>query len=230
MNLYRHLPNLITLSNLALGMLAIISSLNNELLWAATFIALATIPDFLDGSVARLLNVSSNIGKDLDSLADLVSFGVAPGVLVFRLSEQFVGSNHWINFVSILIPVFAALRLAKFNNDERQTEEFFGLTTTVTALWLSTWPLLIEYDPFLPDEWLIKPALFAVIPVFSAFMMNANIRLFSLKFKNLSWQDNQLRFAFLILCIGYLALFLFLGVSLILITYIVLSVIRNFAE
>jgi CDP-diacylglycerol--serine O-phosphatidyltransferase len=82
----------------------------------------------------------------------------------------------------------------------------------------------------LPDEWLIQPALFVVIPVFSAFMMNANIRLFSLKFKNLSWHDNQLRFAFLILCIGYLALFLFLGVSLILITYIVLSVIRNFAK
>lgn len=228
MKIKSHIPNAITLSNLALGILSIICSLSHELLWASTFIALATIPDFLDGLVARLLKVSSNVGKDLDSLADMVSFGVAPSIMIYSLSQQYI--SGWIPFVVIIIPLFAALRLAKFNNDTRQTTEFYGFTTTITALWLSTWPFLIEYDHYLPEEVFTSPITFAVVPVFSAIMMVVNVRFFSLKFKNLKWSENSLQFGFLVLCVGYIALFLFLGVTLIIFTYILLSLIRNFAE
>ncbi len=209
-------------------MLSIICASRHELLWASTFIALATIPDFLDGLVARLLGVSSNVGKDLDSLADLVSFGVAPAIMIFKLQEAY--DPNWTQFLAVLIPVFAAIRLAKFNNDERQTDFFYGLTTTATALWLSSWPFLVEYDQFLPDGVFTSRWTFAIVPLLASFLMVANIKLFSFKFKNLKWSENKIRFGFLVLCVGYLALFGFLGVTLIILTYIVLSVIRNFAE
>lgn len=228
MKFIKHIPNAITLTNLALGVLSIICSSRHELLWASTFIALATVPDFLDGLVARLLRVSSKVGKDLDSLADLVSFGVAPGIMIFKLQEGY--GPDWTQYLAILIPIFAAIRLAKFNNDERQTDIFYGLTTTATALWLSSWPFLIEFDHFLPQGWLSSKAAFIVVPIVASFLMVANIKLFSLKFKNLKWSDNKTRFGFLVLCVGYLALFGFLGVTLIILTYIILSVIRNFAE
>lgn len=228
MKIVKHIPNAVTLSNLALGMLSIICAMNHELLWAGTFIALATIPDFLDGLIARLLKVSSNMGKDLDSLADMVSFGVAPGILVFSLQEQF--NTGRIQYLAILIPIFAAIRLAKFNNDERQSVDFFGLTTTVTALWLSSWPFLIEYDRHIPEYIFTSKALFVIIPIVAALLMVANFRLFSLKFKSLKWADNKLQFGFLILCLGHLALFGFFGITLIIFTYILLSLIRNFAK
>lgn len=231
MNPVRHLPNAITLSNLALGVLSITCSTRHDLFWAAAFIAVATIPDFLDGLVARLLKVSSKVGKDLDSLADLVSFGVAPAIMIFKLEEQFLEPGYkWVSFLTLCIPIAAAIRLAKFNNDERQVEDFYGLTTTATALWLSSWPFLIEFDRFLPDSVFTSTLTFALIPVLASAMMLMNLRLFSLKFKNLKWSENRIRFGFLVLCVGYVALFGFLGATLIIFTYLVLSVIRNFAE
>jgi CDP-diacylglycerol--serine O-phosphatidyltransferase len=228
LKILKHIPNAFTLSNLGLGVLSIICSMNHEVLWAATFIALATIPDFLDGLIARLLKVSSNVGKDLDSLADLVSFGVAPAIMIFSLQEQY--DTGWIQYAIILIPLFAALRLARFNNDERQSVDFYGLTTTVTALWLSSWPFLIEYDHHFSEDLFTSPMLFLSIPILAAVLMNVNLRCFSLKFKNLKWADNKLQFVFLSLCVGYIALFGFFGVTLIIFTYIVLSLIRNFAK
>ncbi|MFT5512788.1 MAG: CDP-diacylglycerol--serine O-phosphatidyltransferase [Bacteroidia bacterium] len=228
MKILRHIPNAFTLANLSLGVLSIICSMNHEVLWAATFIALATVPDFLDGLIARLLKVSSDVGKDLDSLADMVSFGVAPAIMIFSLQMQY--NTGWIQYVALILPMFAALRLAMFNNDTRQESEFFGLTTTVTALWLSSWPFLIEYDRHIPESVFVSPILFVGIPVMASFLMVANFRTFSLKFKNLKWQNNKLQFGFLILCLGHLALFGFFGVTLVIFTYILLSLIRNFAE
>ena len=202
--------------------------MNHEVLWASTFIALATIPDFLDGLIARLLKVSSDVGKDLDSLADLVSFGVAPSIMIFSLQMQY--NTGWIHYVALIIPIFAALRLAKYNNDERQDVEFYGLTTTVTALWLSSWPFLIEYDRHIPETVFVSQYLFLAIPILASILMVANFRMFSLKLKNLKWKDNQLQDIFIILCLGHLALFGFFGVTLIIFTYIILSLIRNFAE
>jgi len=202
--------------------------MNHEVLWASTFIALATIPDFLDGLIARLLKVSSDVGKDLDSLADLVSFGVAPAIMIFSLQMQY--DTGWIQYVALLIPIFAALRLAKYNNDERQSTEFYGLTTTVTALWLSSWPFLIEYDRHIPENVFVSDELFLIIPLLASVLMVANFRTFSLKLKNLKWKDNKLQYIFVTLCLGHLALFGFFGVTLIIFTYIILSLIRNFAE
>ena len=228
MKILKHIPNAFTLSNLGLGVLSIVYSMNHEVLWASTFIALATIPDFLDGLIARLLKVSSDVGKDLDSLADLVSFGVAPSIMIFSLQMQY--NTGWIQYVALIIPIFAALRLAKYNNDERQDVEFYGLTTTVTALWLSSWPFLIEYDRHIPETVFLSQYLFLAIPIIASILMVANFRMFSLKLKNLKWKDNQLQYIFIILCLGHLALFGFFGVTLIIFTYIILSLIRNFAE
>jgi CDP-diacylglycerol--serine O-phosphatidyltransferase len=168
------------------------------------------------------------VGKDLDSLADLVSFGVAPSIMIFSLQMQY--NTGWIHYVALIIPIFAALRLAKYNNDERQDVEFYGLTTTVTALWLSSWPFLIEYDRHIPETVFVSQYLFLAIPILASILMVANFRMFSLKLKNLKWKDNQLQYIFIILCLGHLALFGFFGVTLIIFTYIILSLIRNFAE
>lgn len=227
MKFLRHLPNAITLSNLALGVLSIIASTQHELLWAATFIALATVPDFLDGLVARLLKVSSAVGRDLDSLADMVTFTVAPAIMLFRLQEQYFDS--WTTFLVVLVPLAGALRLAIFNNDERQTTDFYGLTTTASALWLSTWPFLIEFEQIIPTHVFTNPYTFAIALVVIPVLMLANIRLFSLKIKSLKWAENRLQYSLLVLSVGYLALFGFFGVTLIIITYIILSLIRNFA-
>lgn len=144
MAIRNHIPNLITVSNLLLGVLSIVSSSRGELTWAAGFIYLATIPDFLDGMMARLLKVTSAVGKDLDSLADLVSFGVAPAVLFFEL-EIYAGYK-WLPYVVLIVPLFAAVRLAKFNNDNRQSDEFYGLPTPSVALFMASWPFLYEYS------------------------------------------------------------------------------------
>ncbi|MCB9262443.1 MAG: CDP-diacylglycerol--serine O-phosphatidyltransferase [Flavobacteriales bacterium] len=227
-NILKHLPNSITLGNLALGVLSIICSVSGESLWAAIFIATATIPDFLDGLVARSLRVSSAVGKDLDSLADLVSFCVAPAVMIYTLQQPY--ETGFVAYLTILIPVFGALRLARFNNDSRQTDDFYGLTTTATGLWLASWPFLIEEPNIFSEKILISKALFTIIPIVAAVLMNAPIRLFSLKFKNLSWKANKYRFALVFVSISLILVFQFAGISLIIFAYLLLSLIRNFAE
>ena len=207
MKILKHIPNALTLSNLGLGVLSIVCSMNHEVLWASTFIALATIPDFLDGLVARLLQVSSDVGKDLDSLADLVSFGVAPSIMIFSLQMQY--NTGWIQYVSLIIPIFAALRLAKYNNDERQSVEFYGLTTTVTALWLSSWPFLIEYDRHIPETVFVSHFLFLAIPIFASIMMVANFRMFSLKVEKPKMERQSTAICFYYPVFGSLSTFWF---------------------
>ncbi len=224
----RHIPNFITLSNLLLGVLALIFASKGEFIWAGAFIFLATIPDFLDGLMARMLGVTSDIGKDLDSLADMVSFGVAPAVLFYQLEIYY--EFKWIAYVVLLIPLFAALRLAKFNNDDRQSEEFFGLPTPSVALFIASWPFIIEYDLYHLEAYLTTAFTFVAVPVVLSVLMVSEIRLFSLKFKNLTLVDNRYRYL-LLLCAFIMLIFLrFAAIPLIIILYIVLSIIRNFAR
>ncbi|MBI1305054.1 MAG: CDP-diacylglycerol--serine O-phosphatidyltransferase [Bacteroidetes bacterium] len=228
MNLRRHIPNSITLCNLLLGSLSIIFSLKMDVPMAGVLILLATIPDFLDGLAARMLKVTSDIGKDLDSLADMVSFGLAPAILYYQIGEfHSVGPAKYI---VVILPLFAAIRLAKFNNDDRQSEEFYGLPTPSVAIFLAAFPFFIEFDHSMKASMLSNVWIYSSIPVLLSVLMVSEIKLFSLKFKSLSLGENVYRY---LLISGAIILFVLLrwtGIPLIILFYILLSLIRNFVR
>ena len=200
MSVLRHIPNALTCANLICGCLGIISLFTNKI-ESAYFIWAACVFDFFDGFAARLLKVTSPIGKELDSLADVVSFGVLPALAMYTWIGNTTG--QYLPLVAILIAVFSALRLAKFNIDETQSDSFIGMPTPANALFISALP-------FLPDalhSWVFLPASLLTITVIFSLLLVAPIKLLALKFKHFGWQGNQLRFTFLIMSL--LLLFLF---------------------
>ena len=216
----KHVPNFITCLNLFAGCLACVAAFNGNYLAAAIFIYMAAVFDFLDGMAARMLHAYSPIGKELDSLADVVSFGVAPGMILYSLLKNYEPISYgFIAFFAFLIPVFAALRLAKFNVDTRQSESFLGLAVPANAIFFASFVMNFQA---IPNIWSLA-LLLSLIAVF-CFLMLSEIPMFSLKFKNLNWQDNQLRFVFLILSATLLAIFRLQAVHLIIVLYIILSV------
>lgn len=212
MSLVRHLPNALTCCNLLCGSLAIIFINDFDPIW---LVGLACVFDFLDGFVARLLKVSSPIGKELDSLADMVTFGLLPAIYWYYL----IGSQP-LNYIALLIAVFSALRLAKFNVDERQVEGFIGVPTPANTLFLVTFPHLFE-SRVVPIE--------IAIPVILLFcwLMVSPFRMFALKFKDFNWKGNELRFTFLIAAVLLIAIFKVAGVALAIILYILASLISG---
>jgi CDP-diacylglycerol--serine O-phosphatidyltransferase len=212
MSLLRHLPNALTCSNLVCGVLGILTLSTVEPIW---WLALAAVFDFLDGFVARLLKVSSPIGKELDSLADLVTWGVLPAVYWYHAIDV----QYW-KYLPVLIAVFSALRLAKFNIDERQTEGFIGVPTPANGLFLIAFPYLFA-DRVVPIE--------IAIPVILLFcwLMVSPLRLFALKFKSFNWRGNELRFTFLVAAVLLMAIFKVAGVALTIILYILASLISG---
>jgi len=212
--------------NLFSGCIAIIYAFQEAYLTAALFIGLATVFDFLDGFAARLLKAYSAMGKELDSLADVVSFGVAPGVMAYSYIASLsmsTGSPTWFAWFGFLIPVFSALRLAKFNLDERQTSSFLGLPTPANALF---WAFGIgsSFNFFL--SYTFDPIILVIgILIFSALLV-LEIPMFSLKFKNFKWVGNRLRYYFLIGCIILLVLLHVNGISPCIVWYILLSVLN----
>ena len=142
----RNIPNLITLGNLFCGLVAIVFSLNNNLYFAGTFIFFGAILDFFDGLSARLLKVSSEIGKHLDSMADMVTFGVAPGMIMFQMIKlSNIDENSYIAYIGFIITIFSAIRLAKFNLDTKQTSSFIGLPTPAAAIFIASLPIISKY-------------------------------------------------------------------------------------
>lgn len=209
----RHIPNAVTCCNLFAGCIASVYALQGDYQTAILFIILGAVFDFFDGMLARLLDARSPIGKDLDSLADDVSFGFAPAAIVFslfkevRVPEFMSGIADIIPYTAFLIAVFSALRLAKFNIDPRQTTSFIGLPTPANALF---WGSLVVggYD-FLVSEDFNALYLLGLVAL-TSWLLVAEIPMFSLKFKNLSWSDNKIRFLFLL---GCLPLILILGLG-----------------
>ncbi|MCZ8217186.1 MAG: CDP-diacylglycerol--serine O-phosphatidyltransferase [Cyclobacteriaceae bacterium] len=192
MKLLKHIPNTLTCLNLLCGCIGIVFVLEGYPVPAAYFVWAACIFDFFDGFAARWLKASSPIGKELDSLADMVSFGVLPSVMMYSwLGKE---SDHaYLPFIAFTIAIFSALRLAKFNIDERQTTSFIGLPTPANALFLTALPFLPESILiFTQQTWVLV----AIILVFSLLLV-AEIELFALKFKSFGWRGNELRFAFL---------------------------------
>jgi CDP-diacylglycerol---serine O-phosphatidyltransferase len=221
----KHIPNAITCLNLASGCVAIVFAFQGAYMTAALLIALAAVFDFLDGFAARLLKAYSPLGKELDSLADEVSFGVAPGVMIFNfISDMAIAtdSSVYLAYFGLLIPVFSALRLANFNLDERQSTSFIGLPTPANALF---WAFSIagSFEYFL--ETTFDPMILVGITIFFSWLLISRLPMFSLKFKHYRWIGNRLRYYFLAGCIALLILLGINGVSACILWYISLSLL-----
>ena len=232
----KHIPNFVTSLNLLSGSISIVFAFNGNPELAAWFIGLAAVFDFFDGMLARLLNAKSAIGLQLDSLADMVSFGLAPAVILFRLMESALNQPFlfWFNInvfslAAFVITVFSALRLAKFNIDDRQTVNFIGLPTPANALFFASLVLALSQaeatgntiiHQLLTNYWI----LLSLDLVFSALLVS-EISLFSMKFKSFRWGDNRLRYTLLVSFIIFFIFFRFYSLPLIIILYLLLSLL-----
>ena len=224
MSIKKHIPNTITCCNLISGCIATYYAFCEQYEYALLFIIIGAVFDFFDGMSARLLNVSSPIGKELDSLADDITFGFAPSAMIFSYLCTFHIHVVILPFLAFVMAAFSALRLAKFNLDERQALGFIGLPTPANALfwgsliagagsWLSTVP----YIPYI---------LLACV-FLSCYLLIAEIPMFALKFKHWGWKDNEIKYIFILSCIPLLLLLGVSGFAAIIAWYIVLSVVTN---
>lgn len=229
------IPNCITLCNLLCGCIASWEAVIGNLHFAAIFMLFGILFDFCDGLSARLLKVSSPLGKELDSMADLVTSGVAPGFILFKILLHTLGV--WASFVALLIPLFAAYRLAKFNLDTRQSHSFLGLPTPSNALvWASVgfcfccphWAQLAIFPVKL--AFLFSPygvIALMVLAFIGCVLMVSEIPMFGLKFKNLRWADNKVRFIFLLSSAAIILFFGIIGISLVICWYVILSLVTR---
>ncbi|NVJ85150.1 MAG: CDP-diacylglycerol--serine O-phosphatidyltransferase [Algoriphagus sp.] len=225
MKVKSHIPNLLTLGNLLAGVIGIVWVLDGTYSAGAYFILLAALLDFFDGFAARLLKVTGELGKQLDSLADMVSFGVLPGFIVFSWSQTLT-DLEWLPYLSLTIPLFSALRLAKFNIDERQSDRFIGLPTPANALFFSTLPILSQKWSQL-DFLLSNPWFLIILAWIFSLLLVAELTLIALKFKNFSFRNNVFRYMLIGLGLIFLLTMGLAGVPLIILVYLVLSAIEN---
>ena len=222
----KHIPNLLTISNLICGCIALYFTFKGELVFTAYFIGLAAIFDFMDGAAARLLNVSNPIGKELDSLADMVSFGLVPGSVVFHLLEESPLSQY--SFMALVIPIFSAYRLAKFNVDENQNENFIGLPTPANCLVFVSIPLITTFNSESTIAYLFEiPEILLIITILMSLALVSRINMFSLKFKNFKLQDNKFRFFIITMSIILLTWLEFSAIPIIILLYILMSIVKR---
>lgn len=245
MALKKHIPNLITLLNLLCGSIAVIFAVQGNMVLTAILVALGIFFDFFDGLAARMLDVKSEIGLQLDSLADMITSGLVPGIVMFQLLIQALpqesGMGEWnsgmnyfdwnfpvLALIGFLITMASGYRLAKFNIDERQTDSFIGLPTPANALLILSLPLILIFQPhpwvvsIILNEWFLIG-----LTLFSSYILNAELPLFALKFSDWSFKQNAFRYFFLTLCVLLVVLLKFIALPLIIIIYVLLSIIRN---
>ena len=226
----KHIPNTLTCCNLVSGCVATVFALGGQLGLALMFIVIGAVFDFFDGMSARLLGVSSPIGKELDSLADCVTFGVAPATIVF-FELSVLDYPQWLEplrgvlpFFAYVMAAFSALRLAKFNLDERQAMGFIGLPTPANALFWGSLVVgmgyVLESSPY---------TVFAVLAlvVVSSLVMVSELPMFALKFKHWGWSGNELRYVFIVSCVPLLAVFRLSAFAIIVAWYVLLSIYAN---
>ncbi len=234
MRLKRQIPNIITLLNLFCGCIATVFALKAEFDLAFYFVCLGIFLDFFDGFFARLFKVASPLGLQLDSLADMVTSGVVPGIVMYEMllrSSLFPTLGWevvWFPFLGFIVTLGSCYRLANFNIDTRQTDSFIGLPTPANALFILSLPLVLRYsDSIFILEILTNPWILLAIVVLSAYILNAEIPLFSLKIKKFTITDNALQMGFLLLSLLLLLFFQYLGIPLVIIAYVLLSIINN---
>ena len=228
MNIRKYIPNTITCLNLVSGCIASVMAFEGNLLFALLWIVAAAVFDFFDGLAARALKAYSPMGKELDSLADVVSFGVAPGMILFTSLRIWASSSsagclsEYIPYIAFVVPAFSGLRLAKFNIDERQTTSFIGLPVPAHALLWSSAAYSLQV-------WLLSGQTWVVVVMIAAFcatsyLLVSEVPMFSLKIKSLSWKGNELRYILIIASALLIISFGFIGISGAILLYILLSV------
>ena len=223
--LKKHIPNTITCCNLISGCIATYFAFQGDYRTALLFIIIGAVFDFFDGMVARLLHVSSPIGKELDSLADDITFGFAPAAIIFSYLSALTANSQWpIAFLAFIMAAFSALRLAKFNLDERQALGFIGLPTPANALF---WGALIgglhgNEIYFEGMEWCIIVGI-----LISSYLLISEIPMFALKFKTWGWKGNEIKYIFLLTCIPMLFMGIF-GLAAIIAWYVILSAVNTY--
>ena len=244
MGLKKHVPNLITSLNLLSGSIAVIFAVQGNLVLAAIFVAAGIFFDFFDGLAARALDVKSEVGLQMDSLADVVTSGVVPGIVMYQLivkalpssgslSTDWNSSEFDLNLqpfalIGLLIIVASAYRLAKFNVDDRQTDSFIGLPTPANALLILSLPLILTYESVPVINHLILNEWFLVgLTILSCILLNAELPLFALKFSNWGFKENKLRYFFIISCLLLIVLLKFIAIPAIILLYVLLSAISN---
>lgn len=242
-------PHLFTLANLFCGSIAVILAVQNHLVFASVFVGIGIFFDFFDGFFARLLDVTSSLGVQLDSMADLITSGLAPAVVMVQLIAQSAGSNsdiviyNWeeipsfhfslplVSLIGLLVVLSSAYRLGKFNIDERQTTAFIGLPTPANAVMIMSLPLILTYQDFpritsiLFNQWVLIG-----LTVFGSILLNVELRMFSLKFKNWSFKDNWYRYILLIFSLVLVLSIQFLAFPLIVLTYVLFSAILDYVD
>lgn len=240
MEIKKHIPNFVTLLNLSCGLLAIIAIFKGFYDEAFLFVCLGIFFDFWDGFLARKLGVSGELGLQLDSLADMVTSGVVPGLIMFRLIDTIQNTQEQFNvteetfymgvvpYFGFLITIASAYRLAKFNIDKRQIDSFIGLPTPANTLFIMSIPMIQYFGEY---EWIYNllnsPYVLMFFTFLSAYFLNANIPLFSLKFKSFDWKSAKLQYLFMAFSVILFLMFDFIAIPIIVISYVLLSVIIN---
>jgi len=251
-----NLANLFTAANMISGILAILLAIMGRIDLAPLAIFAGALFDFLDGFIARKLGSDGEMGKQLDSLADMVTFGIAPGIMMMvimtmdvrefiRLQQfeiihydffdylwhLFEGEiNYILPFFALIIPFFSMFRLAKFNIDKRQTNSFVGLNTPANTLFFMTFPLVLCYSDISYNpttEMLYDPVVLSVIMVVMSVLMVVPLPMFSLKFKSFGWKKNEMRYVFLLISTAFILIFKTWSIALIVILYLILSLVEN---
>lgn len=224
-------PNFITLLNLLSGGIAVIFAVKGDLSTAALFVFFGIFFDFFDGFLARKLNVSSEMGLQLDSLADLVTSGLAPALVLVNLIELSIlpsqDANCFLPYLGLLVLLCSAYRLAKFNISTEQSQFFIGLPTPANALLIMSLPLILDYqnsDSY--NALILNPFFLVVVTLLSSFLLNAPVKLIALKFKTWNFSENASKYILIIFSLVALILFKFAGIPLIIIFYIMLSLIN----
>ncbi|MCC8143981.1 MAG: CDP-diacylglycerol--serine O-phosphatidyltransferase [Tannerellaceae bacterium] len=235
MKIGKYIPNTITCLNLVAGCIATVVAIEGNLSMALFWIIIAAILDFFDGFAARLLHAYSPIGKDLDSLADMVSFGVAPGMILFTLLRQAVSAFYttgtgflllaFLPYLAFMIPAFSALRLAKFNIDTRQATSFIGLPVPAhTLLWAS---IGYTVQPFIAGHEGIFTGISLLCAFLTSLLMVSEIPMFSLKIKSLAWKGNELRYVLVVSSLVFMIVFGIPGIAGAILLYILLSIFNR---
>ena len=240
----KHIPNIITLLNLFCGSIAVLFAVEGNLFMAAVFVILGIVFDFFDGFAARILDVKSELGLQLDSLADMITSGVVPGIVLFKLFEKSLGdfpysydftSKEWNDNITSIVPLVGLLvtlascyRLANFNIDSRQTESFIGLPTPANTLFILSLPMiLLTNDVAWVNDLILNPWFLVGLTLFSCCMLNAEIPLFSLKMKTYGFKENAVKYVFLIISVVMLILLQFMAIPLIIVLYVLISLFMN---
>jgi CDP-diacylglycerol---serine O-phosphatidyltransferase len=228
----KHIPNMLTLGNLLCGCLAIIEILQNKSIkTACIFMVIALIFDFFDGFLARLLKVNSPIGRELDSLADMVTFGILPAFIMQFIMLNYAHLSQNLAYLAFSIALFSGLRLAKFNIDTRQSDSFIGVPTPANAILIASIALNIELGSSnFFTELFSNPIASIATTLIMSYLLVAELPLFAFKFKNFGWKGNEIRFLFILATLALGLIFHIGAIPWIIVAYILISIILNFSK